>query len=303
MTSTLTTEPEQTTREQHDRDRALIEFAERSGLELDLGDIVHHVASLPATDINNSALDTQIGYLISHLGYTEIERTIRDLGVNSFQEALEQVRDATAALNGRLHDPSDPHTVAAAKTVGAAVASLRHIRAELAAFVAATHSGGDPLAVLLSALHTTASAEADGRVVFVIDHNDPAPFVLDEPAFAAWVNAISEEDLFTLIPHPNNESPATDLSNLIRTAREHGALTGDPDLGLIVAADDHPAGAGFHIHLFNLHGTQRLTTITSTWTELSFPQPGTGLIGAARHHLRAVCAAANTVLSGLTTPA
>ncbi|MGN2642305.1 hypothetical protein ACTD5D_40280 [Nocardia takedensis] len=135
---------------------------------------------------------------------------------------------------------------------------------------------------------------------FVVVHDNPTPFTIDEAAFARWISRCEEWEGW--LPERAAEAPGNDLSSLVHHARDHHVLIGDPRLALQVNGDDDIDTSGCYVLLHNTFGTQRLVGITSGWSELTFPEENTPFAEAARFHLEQVRDIANWLLCDIRTP-
>jgi hypothetical protein len=162
------------------------------------------------------------------------------------------------------------------------------------------HISGRPITVDLKNADQRAGAIASPT--FVVIHDNPVPFSVDEAAFEQWLARSEQWDFW--LPDRTAEAPSRDLSGLVEDALEHQVLVGDPRLELQINGDDDSESTGYCVLLHNKHGSQRLVGITSGWSDLDFPvDKDTSLADAARFHLDEVRNRANWLLSEIQKPA
>ncbi|MGV9836647.1 hypothetical protein ACWDUL_21000 [Nocardia niigatensis] len=136
---------------------------------------------------------------------------------------------------------------------------------------------------------------ATPNAAFVVAHNDPIPFTVDEDAFKRWL-AESEEDVMTWTPTSYSDEPASDLVALIDSAVASGVLIGDLRLTLLLDAWNTRKDPGFTLMLQNNAGDQENVAVTTGFTALCYADSALTTAEAARHHLDGVAEIANGLL-------
>ncbi|MEU2042740.1 hypothetical protein [Nocardia niwae] len=137
------------------------------------------------------------------------------------------------------------------------------------------------------------------ETAFVIAHQDPVPFALDEPAFARWLAADGDR-IEGLLPGSHDAQPASDLAAFFDAAREADVLTEDPRLELLLDHDNSAGLPGFTLMLRNHGGSKENLALTTGFTELLFPDTRLSTAAAARFHLEHILEVANGVLHLIT---
>ncbi|WP_216916802.1 hypothetical protein [Nocardia noduli] len=137
------------------------------------------------------------------------------------------------------------------------------------------------------------------ETAIVIAHHDPAPFAVDEPAFARWL-AADHDRVEGLLPGRHDRMSASDLVVFFDAAREADAFTADPRLDLLLDPNDPPGLPGFTLMLRNHRGSHSELGVTTGFTELLFPDTEVSTGTGARFHLEHIIGVANSVLCLVT---